>query len=171
MGSQRAGHDWAAGKKKNKTACISPAPNQLVSLRSQLGTIHGLATLLTISFLTWGPQNQERPFRCFSPVQRTACPYVLPPLIQTLILTTESDRLEFKTLCCKSVTPRLWTGFWIFLRLFPHMWNLPHGMVMRIKLVTVLNTVSAQGGGFWQYFPALAAVLSLFFYYFFYHSY
>ena len=108
-------------KKKKKTACISPAPNQLVSLRSQLGTLHGLATLLTISFLTWGPQNQERPFRCFSPVQRTACPYVLPPLIQTLILTTESDRLEFKTLCCKSVTPRLWTGFWIFLRLFPHM--------------------------------------------------
>ena len=108
-------------KKKKNTACISPAPNQLVSLRSQLGTLHGLATLLTISFLTWGPQNQERPFRCFSPVQRTACPYVLPPLIQTLILTTESDRLEFKTLCCKSVTPRLWTGFWIFLRLFPHM--------------------------------------------------
>jgi len=97
--------------------------------------------------------------------------HVLPPLIQTLILTTESDRPEFKTLCCKSLTPRLWTGYWIFMRLFPHMWNLPLGMVMRIQLVTVLNTVNAQGEGSGQYFPALVAVLSFFTSFFFYHSY
>ena len=38
---------------------------------------------------------------------------------------------------------------------------------MRIQLVTVLNTVNAQGEGSGQYFPALVAVLSFFTSFFF----
>ena len=159
---------WLSSRKqtnKQTNRSLPAFPKHQISwclLRSRLGTLHGLAALLTISFLTWGPQNQECPFRCFSPVQRTACPCITSS-DSNFNLDHRVRQTEFKTLCCKSLTPRLWTGYWIFLRLFPHMWNLPHGMVMRIKLVTVFNTVSAQGGGFRQYFSALVAVLSLFY--------